>query len=165
MHWKWSILCLQPVATSCIKPLVSQWILSNDVDFTSSYTVPNLWHYPIRHYVTFANALEILFESCVVDVWFDICHLPAESWINYKPLSNRNIWIFKLSYFIHMYVVFHIYLVAFLGLFDIQFRHPDKSVYLKIIFLILIFQPKHMLWVLKRTVSLRWFFWAPKTHV
>ena len=21
-----------------------------------------------------------------------------------------------------------------------------------------------MLWVLKRTVSMRWFFWAPKTH-
>ena len=26
-------------------------------------------------------------------------------------------------------------------------------------------QPKHMLWVLKRTVSLRRFFWAPKTYV
>ena len=38
-----------------------------------------------------------------------------------------------------------------------------KSVYLKIIFLIS--QPKHMLWVLKRTVSMRRFFWAPKTHV
>ena len=32
---------------------------------------------------------------------------------------------------------------------------PDKSVYLKIIFII--FQPKHMLWVLKRTVSMRRF--------
>ena len=27
----------------------------------------------------------------------------------------------------------------------------------------LISQPKHMLWVLKRTVSMRRFFWAPKT--
>ena len=25
--------------------------------------------------------------------------------------------------------------------------------------------PEHMLWVLKRTVSMRQFFWAPKTHV
>ena len=39
---------------------------------------------------------------------------------------------------------------------------PDKSVQLKIIFLIS--QPKHMLWVLKRTVLMRWFFRAPKTH-
>ena len=37
-----------------------------------------------------------------------------------------------------------------------EFRPPDKSVYLKIIFLIT--QPKHMLWVLKRTVSMRRFF-------
>ena len=35
-------------------------------------------------------------------------------------------------------------------------RPPDKSAYLKIIFLIS--QPKHMLWVLKRTVSMRRFF-------
>ena len=30
---------------------------------------------------------------------------------------------------------------------------------------ILISQPNHMLWVLKRTVSMRRFFWAPKTYV
>ena len=35
-------------------------------------------------------------------------------------------------------------------------RPPDKSVYWKIIFFIS--NPKHMLWVLKRTVSLRRFF-------
>ena len=35
-------------------------------------------------------------------------------------------------------------------------RPPDKSVKLKII--IFISQPKHMLWVLKRTVSVRQFF-------
>ena len=35
-------------------------------------------------------------------------------------------------------------------------RSPDKSVYQKIIFPIS--QPKHMLWVLKRTVSMRRFF-------
>ena len=29
----------------------------------------------------------------------------------------------------------------------------------------LISQPKHMLWVLKRTISMRWFFWAPKIYV
>ena len=39
-------------------------------------------------------------------------------------------------------------------------RPPDICVYLQIIFLIS--QPKHMLWVLKRTISMRWFFWAPK---
>ena len=38
----------------------------------------------------------------------------------------------------------------------------DKSV-IKINFLIS--EPKHMLWVLKRTVSMRQFFWAPKTYV
>ena len=35
-------------------------------------------------------------------------------------------------------------------------RPPDKSAYLKIMFLIS--QPKHMLWVLKRAVSMRGFF-------
>ena len=35
-------------------------------------------------------------------------------------------------------------------------RPPDKSVYWKIIFFIS--HPKHMLWVLKRTVSMRQFF-------
>ena len=35
-------------------------------------------------------------------------------------------------------------------------RPQDKSAYQKIIFLIS--QPKHMLWVLKRTVSVRRFF-------
>ena len=35
-------------------------------------------------------------------------------------------------------------------------RPPDQSVYWKINFLIS--QPKHMLWVLKRTVSMRRFF-------
>ena len=49
-----------------------------------------------------------------------------------------------------------------LGVIDFQFQPmaglqaPDKSVYWKIIFFIS--HPKHMLWVLKRTVSLRWFF-------
>ena len=36
---------------------------------------------------------------------------------------------------------------------------PDKSVYWKVIFLIS--QTKHLLWVLKRTVSMRRFFGAP----
>ena len=35
-------------------------------------------------------------------------------------------------------------------------RLPDKNAYVKIIFLIS--QPKYMLWVLKRTVSMRRFF-------
>ena len=39
---------------------------------------------------------------------------------------------------------------------NIIYRCPDKSVYWKIIFLIS--QPKHMLWVLKRTISIRRFF-------
>ena len=38
---------------------------------------------------------------------------------------------------------------------------PDKSAYWKIIFFIS--HPKYMVWVLKRTVSVRRFFWAPKT--
>ena len=42
-------------------------------------------------------------------------------------------------------------------------RPPDKSAYWKTIFFIS--HPKHMLWALKRTVSMRRFFCAPKTHV
>ena len=42
-------------------------------------------------------------------------------------------------------------------------RPPDKSAYWKTIFFIS--HPKHMLWVLKRTVSISRFFWAPKIHV
>ena len=41
-------------------------------------------------------------------------------------------------------------------------RPPDKSVYLKSVFFISC--PKHVLWVLKRMFSMRWFFSAPKTH-
>ena len=41
-------------------------------------------------------------------------------------------------------------------------RTLDKSVYQKINFNTS--HPKHMLWVLKRTVSMRQFFWAPKTY-
>ena len=45
----------------------------------------------------------------------------------------------------------------------IDIRPPDRSVSLKNNFLIS--EPKYMLWVLKRTISMRWFFWAPKTDV
>ena len=48
--------------------------------------------------------------------------------------------------------------------YSISFIRPlVKSAYQKINFLIS--QPKHMLWVLKRTVSMRQFFWAPITYV
>ena len=46
---------------------------------------------------------------------------------------------------------------------ELSYMQADKSAYQKIIFLIS--QPKHMLWVLKRTVSSRRFFWAPKAYV
>ena len=46
---------------------------------------------------------------------------------------------------------------------QLYIRTLVKSAYKKINFLIS--QPKHMLWVLKRTVSMRRFFEAPKTHV
>ena len=39
-------------------------------------------------------------------------------------------------------------------------RPLDKNTLSSIIFLIS--QPQHILWVLKRTISMRWFFWAPK---
>ena len=39
---------------------------------------------------------------------------------------------------------------------------PDESTKLKILFHVS--QQKHLLWVLKRAVSLRRFFRAPKTH-
>ena len=38
-----------------------------------------------------------------------------------------------------------------------------KSAYQKYNFIVS--QPKHMLWVLKRTVSMKRFLWAPKTYV
>ena len=44
----------------------------------------------------------------------------------------------------------------------IKHRLLVKSVYQKINFLIS--QPKHMLLVLRRTASMRQFFWAPKTY-
>ena len=42
-------------------------------------------------------------------------------------------------------------------------RPLDKGASLKINFLTS--QQKHMLWVLKRTISMGWFFWAPQTTV
>ena len=42
-------------------------------------------------------------------------------------------------------------------------RARPLSVYQKINFLV--YPPKHTLWVLKRTISMRRFFWAPKTYV
>ena len=42
-------------------------------------------------------------------------------------------------------------------------RPPDQSAYLKI--MCLISRQKHMLWVLKRTVSMIRFFWAPRPYV
>ena len=51
----------------------------------------------------------------------------------------------------------------FFGMKTCIYRPPDKSAYWTIIFFIS--HPKHMLWVLKRTISMRRFFWASKTHV
>ena len=48
-------------------------------------------------------------------------------------------------------------------MFVVKSRHPEKSAYSNIVFFIS--QPKHMLWVLKRTVSMRRFLLAPITHV
>ena len=49
-------------------------------------------------------------------------------------------------------------------LFDSDYYRPsDKSVYWKTI--IFISHPKHMLWVLKRTILMRQLFLAPKTHI
>ena len=35
---------------------------------------------------------------------------------------------------------------------------------IKSLYNFLISQPKHLLWVLKRNISMRLFFWAPKTY-
>ena len=46
---------------------------------------------------------------------------------------------------------------------DVSYSRPlVKSAYQKNNFLIS--QPKHMLWVLKRTVSMRRLIWVPKTY-
>ena len=52
-------------------------------------------------------------------------------------------------------------LYLWVKLWLLYIRPPDKSAYPENYFLIT--QPRHMLWVLKRTVSMRRFFWAPKT--
>ena len=54
------------------------------------------------------------------------------------------------------FICLHIYFISYT-------RPPDKSAYWKTI--LFISQPKHMLSVLKRTVSIKRFFWAPKAHV
>ena len=53
--------------------------------------------------------------------------------------------------------------LSLVGFNNQQFRTLVKSVYQKINFLIS--HPKHMFWVLKRTVSMRPFFLAPKPYV
>ena len=66
----------------------------------------------------------------------------------------------------HVWMVFHYDADVSDKMYDIKeppIRPPDKSVYWKTIFFIS--HPKHILWVLKRTVSMRRFFWAPKTYV
>ena len=65
----------------------------------------------------------------------------VEVWTNEIKLMSQNV---------------HIVLVNCL----LYVRSPDKSVYLKITFLIS--QTKHMLWVFKRTASARPFFEYPK---
>ena len=57
-------------------------------------------------------------------------------------------------------MIYHIHVILYLPLTGTSLV---KSAYQKIY--ILISQPKHMLWVLKRTVSMRRFFWAPKIYV
>ena len=59
---------------------------------------------------------------------------------------------FKCIFLLHLYI----FILKYLR----YHRHPDKIAYQKIIFLIS--QPKHMLWVLIRTVSMRQFFEHPK---
>ena len=61
--------------------------------------------------------------------------------VKISPCARLECWIGKM--YIHFKMI-------------INFRPLVKSVYQKINFLIS--QPKHMLWVLKRTVSIRWFF-------
>ena len=46
--------------------------------------------------------------------------------------------------------------LLYFSLLTVTCRPPDKSACWNIIFFIS--HPKHMLWVLKRTVSMRWFF-------
>ena len=50
-----------------------------------------------------------------------------------------------------------------LKFYNLEARSLVKSAYQKINFLIS--QPNHMLWALKTTVPMRWFFWAPKIYV
>ena len=82
---------------------------------------------------------------------------------NPKEMRYKVSWCF---YFI-FYIIYHSSSRLKFAMLYVHVRlghlPSDKSVYLKIIFLIS--QPELKLWVLKRTVSMRWFFWAHKTHV
>ena len=74
--------------------------------------------------------------------------------IIYSPYHARgHVHLFLAREHYHLFP----YAVIFLQLSKLEInRPPDKSAYQKIIFLIS--QPKHMLWVFKRTVSMRRFF-------
>ena len=68
------------------------------------------------------------------------------------------------SHTLRVHVYDSIYFTGIKGVeITCTYRPLVKSAYQKINFLIS--QPKHMLWVLKRTVSMRRFFWAPKIYV
>ena len=72
-----------------------------------------------------------------------------------KTDGKQNIYNFTLEHFVFLNLW-----VGKLDLFTIIFLF--KGAYQK--YNSLISQPKHMLRVLKRTVSMRRFFWAPKTY-
>ena len=55
-----------------------------------------------------------------------------------------------------MEIMYGLFAFAVLAKIVVTIRPPDKSAYWKTIFFIS--HPKHMLWVLKRTVSMRWSF-------
>ena len=65
---------------------------------------------------------------------------------------------FRYFQCLHLYILQTYLYSLFVGLSS---RPLVKRAYQKFNFLIS--QPKHMLWVRKRTVSMRRFFWAPKT--
>ena len=87
--------------------------------------------------------------------------------ISAKASNNRSFWRVQRDQMSQSYYVYDLGLhvcpcsikrtLVLIGLIVVvNDRPPDKSAYWKIIFFIS--HPKHMLWVLKRTVSMRRFF-------
>ena len=98
----------------------------------------------------------------LITVWIQSGPTECPAWCGSKPFDILMVFLKLIFERINLNILQTINSFLVSGDFC-YIRPPDKRAYQKIIFLIS--QPKHMLWVLKRTISIRRFIWAPKTFV